>query len=64
MSVVAFENVSKTFSRHAGQVLLSFNLYLFGEDAAAVRERDEPLWRAWMEARFPAPSPVEEAPAT
>jgi uncharacterized protein YndB with AHSA1/START domain len=44
---------------HGGQVLLSVGLHLFGEGAAAARERDEPRWRAWIESQFPMPSPVE-----
>jgi uncharacterized protein YndB with AHSA1/START domain len=46
----------------AGQVMLSLGLYLFGEGAAAVKERDEPAWQAWMSERFPAPAEV--APST
>jgi uncharacterized protein YndB with AHSA1/START domain len=37
------------------QVYASLSLYLFGERAAAVAARDEPLWLAWMAAQFPAP---------
>jgi hypothetical protein len=32
---------------------LSVYVYLFGEDAAALADRDRPAWRAWMERRFP-----------
>jgi hypothetical protein len=35
-----------------GQVLLSIRFFLYGNRAAAVA-RDEALWRAWMERRFP-----------
>jgi uncharacterized protein YndB with AHSA1/START domain len=37
-----------------GQVFLSFRIYLYGDKAAAAVARDEPLWRAWIEKRFPA----------
>src|SRR5204863_306203 len=38
-----------------GQVCLPVRLYLYGDRAAAVVDRDEPLWRAWMNARFHRP---------
>jgi hypothetical protein len=35
-------------------------LYFCGDAAGAVAAREEPAWRAWMEARFPsAPAPSE-----
>jgi uncharacterized protein YndB with AHSA1/START domain len=37
-----------------GQVVLAINFYLFGDDAPAVAAREEPLWRAWMDERFPS----------
>jgi hypothetical protein len=36
-----------------GQVLLSTRFYLYGDQAAAAVARDGPVWRAWMEQRFP-----------
>ena len=36
-----------------GTVLLSIRFYLYGDRAAAAVARDEPLWRAWIDARFP-----------
>ena len=53
-----------TACSHGGQVMLSLGLHLFGEGAEAARERDEPLWRGWMEARFPTAEAVEAAPAS
>lgn len=38
-----------------GQVYLYVCLYLYGEAARAVVEREEPLWRAWLDRLFPAP---------
>lgn len=35
------------------QILLSLRFYLYGEDAAEVVSREEPIWRSWMEERFP-----------
>jgi hypothetical protein len=37
-----------------GQVILSIRIYLYGDKAAVTVVRDEPLWRAWIDARFPA----------
>jgi uncharacterized protein YndB with AHSA1/START domain len=37
-------------------VYTSLYAYLFGPDAAEVAAREEPGWRAWMEAHFPAGS--------
>ena len=36
-----------------GQVLLSIRFYLYGDQAAMAVARDEPLWRAWTDQRFP-----------
>ncbi len=33
---------------------ISVRIYLYGEDAAEVVSREQPEWRAWMEARFPS----------
>lgn len=44
-----------------GQFFISMNFYLYGERAAAAVERDEPLWRAWMNAHFPAASTATNA---
>jgi hypothetical protein len=37
-----------------GQVYLAISFYLYGDQAAAAVARDEQLWRAWMNERFPA----------
>lgn len=37
-----------------GQVFLSVRLFLYGPQAAAAAQRDEPLWQAWLNERFPA----------
>jgi uncharacterized protein YndB with AHSA1/START domain len=39
-----------------GQVYPSVHAYLFGDDAAAVAERDRSAWRAWMDGHFPSPA--------
>jgi uncharacterized protein YndB with AHSA1/START domain len=39
--------------RMGGQVYLPVRLYLFGDHAAATVARSEPLWRGWMDERFP-----------
>jgi len=46
----------------SGQVYLPLRFYLYGDRAAAVVARDEPLWQTWMKERFPVPS--DAAPAT
>jgi hypothetical protein len=30
-------------------------IYLYGPNAKAAAERDEPIWRKWMDDRFPPP---------
>jgi len=37
-----------------GPTMVSVSFYLYGEGAAAVAAREEPLWRAWMDEHFPA----------
>ena len=39
-----------------GQVYLSLRLYLFGQDAPAIAQRDQAAWDAWMTRHFPAPA--------
>jgi uncharacterized protein YndB with AHSA1/START domain len=36
-----------------GQAFLVIDFYLYGDQAAAVVARDQPLWHAWMNAHFP-----------
>lgn len=43
-----------------GMVFLSIRVYLYGEQASAVKAREEPSWNAWMNTLFPshgAPNP-------
>ena len=37
-----------------GMVMAMVSFYLYGDAAAAVAKRDEPLWQAWMSQHFPA----------
>lgn len=37
-----------------GQIYLVMDLFLYGEPAAAVVARNQPVWEAWMKERFPA----------
>jgi uncharacterized protein YndB with AHSA1/START domain len=39
-----------------GQSMVTLNFYLYGDQAAATVARETPLWQAWIEERFPAPS--------
>lgn len=36
-----------------GQVHTNYHAYYFGDDAAAIAERDQPGWTAWMAEHFP-----------
>jgi len=47
-----------------GPVWAGVNFYLFGKGAAEAVQRDRPLWRAWMDANFPAASAANDAPAS
>lgn len=38
-----------------GMVMVCQSIYLYGENAKAAVERDEPVWQAWMDERFPMP---------
>jgi hypothetical protein len=38
-----------------GQVYVYVCLYLYGDGARAVAEREDPVWRAWLDRLFPAP---------
>jgi uncharacterized protein YndB with AHSA1/START domain len=46
-----------------GPVWAGVNFYLFGKGAAEAVERDRPLWRAWIDANFPATSAANDSPA-
>lgn len=35
---------------------INMTAYLFGPDASAVAEREQPRWQAWVDRRFPAPA--------
>jgi hypothetical protein len=38
-----------------GMVMVCMSIYLYGDKAKAVVQRDEPIWQKWMEERFPMP---------
>lgn len=40
-----------------GQSRIGVNLYLYGDDAATVLDRERPRWQHWLERHFPQPSP-------
>lgn len=44
-----------------GQVCVVMNLYLYGEEAHAIVERDQPHWQAWLAEQLPALAGAEEA---
>src|SRR5262249_10086279 len=39
-----------------GSVIVAFNFYLYGDQAAATAARETPLWQAWIQQRFPMPT--------
>lgn len=39
-----------------GMTFLSVRLFLFGNDAASIASREEPMWRTWLAKHFPAPA--------
>jgi uncharacterized protein YndB with AHSA1/START domain len=45
--------VSLVAPEMGGQVLVSLDFHLYGEQATAVCARDEPAWQRWMGERFP-----------
>jgi hypothetical protein len=40
-----------------GMVMVCLSVYLYGGNAKAAVERDEPGWQKWMGERFPMPQP-------
>ena len=39
-----------------GMVMVTFNFYLYGDQAAATAAREKPLWQSWIQERFPTPT--------
>ena len=39
-----------------GSVLVTFNFYFYGDQAAGNVARETPLWQAWIQERFPMPA--------
>lgn len=39
-----------------GQRVVAMNLYLYGDQAAAIVARETPRWQAWFQERFPMPT--------
>jgi hypothetical protein len=40
----------------SGMVMATISFYLYGDQAAAVAEREKPQWQAWVDKLFPAPA--------
>ena len=36
-------------------VMVTLNVFLYGDQAAAIVARETPLWQAWLQGRFPVP---------
>jgi len=39
-----------------GQSMVGMNLYIYGDQAAAIVARETPLWEAWFQEHFPMPT--------
>jgi hypothetical protein len=39
-----------------GSVMVTFNFYFYGDQAAGTVAREMPLWQAWIQKRFPMPT--------
>src|SRR6185295_9183155 len=39
-----------------GESMVAMNLYMYGDRATATVARETPLWQAWFQEHFPAPS--------
>ncbi len=39
-----------------GQSMVALTFYRYGDQAAETVARETPLWRAWMQERFPMPT--------
>jgi hypothetical protein len=42
--------------KFGGSVMATFSFYLYGNQAAETVARETPLWQAWIQERFPAPT--------
>jgi len=36
-------------------VMVCLSVYIYGDRAKAAVERDEPIWRNWLDEKFPMP---------
>ncbi|HMP77929.1 MAG TPA: SRPBCC domain-containing protein [Pirellulaceae bacterium] len=41
---------------NCGQTMIGLNLYLYGDQPAAIVSRETPLWEAWFQEHFPMPT--------
>jgi hypothetical protein len=41
-----------------GQGMVAMNFYLYGDQASDIVARETPVWEAWLQERFPTPSPL------
>jgi hypothetical protein len=39
-----------------GSVMVTFNFYFYGDQAAGTVARETPLWQSWIQERFPMPT--------
>lgn len=44
-----------------GPSMVALNFYLYGDRAAEIAAREQPLWQAWIQERFPAPAEATQA---
>ncbi|MFL5329418.1 MAG: SRPBCC family protein [Gemmataceae bacterium] len=41
---------------NCGAIIVTLSFYLYGDQAASIVAREQPLWEAWIKERFPMPS--------
>ena len=41
-----------------GTTMVTLSFYFYGDQAAGVVAREQPLWQAWMDEHFPAGDPA------
>ncbi|MEP7119231.1 MAG: hypothetical protein ABI880_16705 [Acidobacteriota bacterium] len=44
-----------------GQTMVALTFYHYGDQAAETVARETPLWRAWIQERFPTPSDMSQS---
>jgi len=48
------------FTFPGGPTMVGMNFYLYGDQATGTVAREAPLWRAWIQERFPMPAKLSK----